>query len=232
MQRLSERLQTAAMLVPKGAVLADIGTDHAFLPISLCETGRIKRAIAMDVAEGPLSRAKHHIAEASLEKQIETRLSDGFAALMPGEADTAAILGMGGALIMQILTAHDPRDLGISTLLLGPQSEVKKVRTFLLREGWRIETERLVQEDGKFYFLLHVRSDGVTPAAYSEAELLYGRNLLSGRGPELMAFLDWRKQILEEIRLDLLASDSPAGRARLTEVEEEYQLIKEIQHGG
>ncbi len=231
MQRLSKRLAAAAELVPEGAVLVDIGTDHAFLPITLCETGRIRSAIAMDVAEGPLSRASAHIREAGLDGLIETRLSDGFSALLPEEADTASILGMGGALIMRILTEHDPRILGIKTLLLGPQSEIKQVRSFLLREGYRIGTERLVEEDGKFYFLLPVHADEKEEAAYSEAELYYGRSLLAERDQELMRFLDWRKQILEEIRSALSSSDSAAGRSRLLDVEKEYELIKEIQHG-
>ena len=96
----------------------------------------------MDVAKGPLDRADAHIREAHLSEKIETRLSDGFSSLLPDEADTASLLGMGGALIMRILTDHDPRALGIKTLLLGPQSEVSHVRAFLLREGYRIATER------------------------------------------------------------------------------------------
>ena len=231
MQRLSKRLAAAAELVPEGAALVDIGTDHAFLPIALCETEKIPRAIAMDVVEGPLSRARAHVEETHLSERIETRLSDGFASLLPDEADTASILGMGGALIIRILTERDPRALGIKTLLLGPQSEVKNVRAFLLQEGYRIKTERLVEEDGKFYFLLLVDTDGEAEPPYSEAELFYGRTLLAARDAELMAFLDWRKQILEEIRSDLSASESAAGQARLLEVEKEYELIKEIQHG-
>ncbi|MBQ6442739.1 MAG: SAM-dependent methyltransferase [Lachnospiraceae bacterium] len=232
MQRLSERLLAAASLVPDGAALADIGTDHGFLPISLCETGRIRKAFAMDVAEGPLSRAKAHILEAGLQERIEVRRSDGLSELKPGEADTVSLLGMGGALIMRILTANDPRTLGIRTLLLGPQSEVKHVRAFLLQKGYVIETERLVEEDGKFYFLLLVDKDGAGEPPYSEAELLYGRNLLSGKDATLQRFLRWRLQVLEEIRRELSSSGSAAGKERLNEIGDEIRIIKEIEHGG
>ena len=231
MQRLSKRLLTAASLVPEGAVLADVGTDHGFLPICLCETGRINKAIAMDVAEGPLSRAREHIAAAGMENRIEVRLSDGLSALKPFEADTVSILGMGGALIMRILSEQDPGSLQIQTLVLGPQSEVPALRGFLLRQGYGIETERLVEEDGKFYFLLLVRTGAAAPEPYSEAELLYGRSLLSERDPVLTEYLCRRKKTLEEIRKNLTASETDAGKERLAEVLAEEKIIKEIIHG-
>ncbi len=232
MQKLSKRLYTAASLVPEGAALADVGTDHAFLPIFLCETGRIKKAVAMDVADGPLSRAKEHIREAGLQSKIEARLSDGLAALAPSEADTATMLGMGGSLIMRILTEHDPRKLQIQTLILGPQSEVDVLRRFLLQESYRIETERLVEEDGKFYFLLLVRTDGGGESAYGAAEFLYGRSLLLQKDPVLLTFLERRKQTLEEIQRNLAASDSDAAKERLAKVVAERKIIEEIEHGG
>ncbi len=227
MQRLSKRLSVSASLVPEGAVLADVGTDHAFLPIFLCETGRIQRALALDVAEGPLSRAREHIKEAGLESKIEVRHSDGLAALRPLEADTVSLLGMGGALIMRILSAHDPRRLQVRTLLLGPQSEVPVLREFLLREGYRIETERLVEEDGKFYFLLLVNTEGGSELPYSAPELLYGRTLLSQKDPVLSSYFMQRKKILEEIQKNLAASHTKDAAERLAEVQAELELIKE-----
>lgn len=224
--KLSKRLSAAAELVPEGAALVDIGTDHGFLPIELMEKERIKSAIAMDVGKGPLSRAKAHIREAGLEGRIETRLSDGFTALAPGEADTATILGMGGALIQKILTRHNPKDLGLHTLILGAQSEVTELRHFLLEEGYRIETERLIEEDQKFYFLLRVRTDEPEPIPYTEAEYLYGRSLLATGDPTLTDFLTYRKKVLEGIAASLKQMTSHPDR--LSEIEHELSIISEV----
>ncbi len=101
--QLSERLRAVAALVTSGGTVADIGTDHAYIPIYLIQTGAVSRAIAMDVNQGPLARAREHIAQYGLEASIETRLSDGLAALRPGEADSIVIAGMGGALMVRIL---------------------------------------------------------------------------------------------------------------------------------
>ena len=100
---LSKRLQAVASLVSDGYRLADIGTDHAFIPISLTESGRIPGAVAMDVNRGPLLRAQANIREHGQEKRIGIRISDGFAALKQGEVDSAVIAGMGGPLMIRIL---------------------------------------------------------------------------------------------------------------------------------
>lgn len=101
--KLSDRLRAVADMVTPGLVLADIGTDHAYIPIYLTEQKRIPRAIAMDVNKGPLLRANTHIQEHALSGRIETRLSDGLTALRPGEAQSIVIAGMGGALTIRIL---------------------------------------------------------------------------------------------------------------------------------
>ena len=104
MMELSTRLQAVADFVTAGYKLADIGTDHAYIPIALVEQNRIPGAIAMDINEGPLQRAGEHIAENKMEKKIEIRLSNGFSALKKGEAESAVIAGMGGGLMIRILT--------------------------------------------------------------------------------------------------------------------------------
>ena len=104
--RLSKRLETIvkqAALVCGGEAAADVGTDHGFVPIRLIEEGAADRVIAMDVRKGPLERAKEHVIQFGMEAQIETRLSDGLEKLMPGEAKTVIIAGMGGELMLRIL---------------------------------------------------------------------------------------------------------------------------------
>ena len=117
---LSERLTCACSLVTDGLVLADIGTDHAFLPIERCRSGRTPSAIAADVRPGPLSRAEAHVREAQMEDRIECRLSDGFSAIRPGEVQTAVITGMGGLLICDILRRGAETVDSLQELILGP----------------------------------------------------------------------------------------------------------------
>ena len=120
-----------ASMVTTGGILADIGTDHAYVPIALVQRQKIKGAIAMDINEGPLARAQEHIRAARLEEYIQTRLSDGAEALLPNEADSILIAGMGGELILHILTEGESVCSTAKELILQPQSEIHKVREYL-----------------------------------------------------------------------------------------------------
>ena len=132
---LSKRLSAAASLVTPGKRVVDIGTDHAYIPIYLIEKKKCLSAVAMDVNAGPLRRAAVHIQEAGFQKEIETRLSDGFEQLKPGEADCAVIAGMGGGLVIKILSAYPEVTCSLKEYILQPQSEIAKVRVFLLKQG-------------------------------------------------------------------------------------------------
>ena len=140
---LSKRLFAVASLVTPGNRIADIGTDHAYIPIYLMEKKRSISAIAMDVNKGPLERAEVHIEEAGLQDLIETRLSDGFEKLVPGEVDCAVIAGMGGGLVIKILSAYPEVTSRLKECVLQPQSEIAKVRAFLLQQGFQFVEEDL-----------------------------------------------------------------------------------------
>lgn len=153
---LSIRLQAVADLVTAGFRLADIGTDHAYIPIYLAERGKIPGAVAMDVNRGPLQKARENIAEHGLSGRIDARLSDGFASLQEGECESAVIAGMGGPLMIRILK----EGLGVVNTLkeciLQPQSEIEKMRAFLLEEGFFFIKENMVEESGKYYPMMKV----------------------------------------------------------------------------
>ena len=149
--QLSQRLSSVASMVTAGNCLADVGTDHGYVPIYLYERNVIPRAIAMDVNKGPLERAALHIAESGMKEAIETRLSDGLTALKPGEADSVVIAGMGGPLIIRILSAHPEITESLKELILQPQSEISEVRIWLYEQGYEIIEEHMVFEDGKYY---------------------------------------------------------------------------------
>ena len=153
---LSKRLQAVADLVTVRECVADIGTDHAYIPIYLTEHKKVKKAFAMDVNEGPLIRAEEHVREAGLKEQIKMRRSNGLEKLSPGEVEAVIIAGMGGGLVMRILTEGQAVAETLQECILQPQSEIERVRRFLLEEGYDILDENMVKDDGKYYTILKV----------------------------------------------------------------------------
>ena len=215
MQRLSKRLWAIAELVTPGSRIVDVGTDHAFLPIYLVQCGKIPLALAFDINEGPLSAARTHIGEAGLSDKIGTRRSDGLAALKPGEADSVVAAGMGGALMMRILSdwfsrtadgsrgsdgerksaapacgpAEDADLPPIREWILQPQSEIPRVREFLRRMGLVICDETMLKEDGKYYTVIRA-----VPEVYCGTEAgradFFGAGMLPGQKEEFVRLCD------------------------------------------
>ena len=233
--RLSERLERVVSFVKPCASAADIGTDHALVPVELVRRGIVKKALAMDVRPGPLSRAKEQICRAGLSDQIEPRLSDGLAALKPQEAETVIIAGMGGELIIRILTEGRHMWDSVVQWVLSPHSEVFKVRGWLLENGFAIEKEDMVCEDGKYYVLMDVRRAGSgieSPARDAEfVRLLYGDSLIRERNPVLAQYLKEEEQMLMEREASLRQSAKGSLRAaeRLKETETRLKWNREVQ---
>lgn len=225
MVKISERLTMAASLVSDGGVLADVGTDHGYVPIYLLQQKRISRAIAMDINRGPLERAKEHSRLYGLEEYIDLRLSDGVNALKPGEADSILIAGMGGGLVMHILEDGKEVCHRAKELILQPQSELERVREFLRENGYRILAEEMVLEEEKFYPMMKVCYTGEL-STEEHVDLLklsnlYGGLLLQNRHPVLKSYLERENTIYAGIREELKRQpQSEKIVARLAEVEE------------
>ncbi|WP_029231549.1 class I SAM-dependent methyltransferase [Butyrivibrio sp. VCB2006] len=143
--------------------VADVGCDHGYISIYLVQSGIAPKAIAMDVRKGPLDGAKSNISEYSLTDHIETRLSDGLSSLNPGEADALVIAGMGGKLMMRILEDGDPKGLGIKRAILQPQSDIDEFRSYLRAKGYSILDEKVILDEGKYYFPIKVSFSGEAP---------------------------------------------------------------------
>ena len=222
---LSKRLYAVAGLVTEGASVADIGTDHGYVPIYLVERGIASKVIALDVNQGPLNRARMHIVGHGLGNRIETRLSDGLAMIRPGEVDTVIASGMGGPLTIRILQEGKEVADQLNALILQPQSEICRVRRFLTENGYRIEQEDMVLEDGKYYPVMRVVHGTKEP--YEEWEYLYGKRLLEARHPVLLEFLKRELHIKESI-LEQLAgrSGSESARERAEEICREREWIQ------
>ena len=152
--QLTPRLEAAVSLIPKGSVIADIGTDHAYIPVYTCETGWCPSAIAADIVPGPLAAARAHVEGAGLQDRIDCRLGDGLTCVERGEADGAVICGMGGSLMIKILQQSYDVWQSFDFVVLQPQSDSGDLRRYLYEKDWHIEDERLVIDDGRLYELL------------------------------------------------------------------------------
>lgn len=222
---LSDRLNAAASMVTGGFRLADVGTDHGFVPIWLVRNGHIPSAIAMDVNRGPLERAKEHIAQAGLDEFIQTRLSDGLSALSVDEADSILIAGMGGALTVRILEKDPPSRLGASELILQPQSEISRVREYLCRSGWKIDAEEMVLEEGKYYPMMHCVRGEMTLTA-QEAE--FGPCLIASGHPVLLKYLTFRERVLCENLENLQKGSSKRALERREQILGQIDQIRQV----
>ncbi len=223
--KLSLRLEAVADLVTPGYTLADIGTDHAYIPIDLAQKGRIPHAIAIDVNRGPLARAQENIRANALETQIEIRLSDGLKKLKPQEAESIVIAGMGGALTIRILREGTGALEGIRELILQPQSEVPQVRAYLEQAGFSIVQEDMVYEDGKYYPMMQALPEAGAPM--QAVEIAFGPRLLQMQHPVLHRYLLMRQEKLRQIREALQDGKDEAARERAGEIKKELQLTEE-----
>ena len=150
---LSKRLEMVAGLVTQERI-ADIGTDHGYVPIYLYKKGRIKKAYACDVRKGPLEKCKKNIALYGAEDVIETRLGSGLTPLKAGEAETAIMAGMGGMLIVHILQDSPEVAASLTELVLSPQRDFGAVRKYLHQIGFAIREEHTLKEENKPYVLM------------------------------------------------------------------------------
>lgn len=185
---LSVRLQAVADMVTPKNIIADIGTDHGYVPIYLVKNNISPYAYAMDINEGPITRAKNNISMEGLSDKISTAKSNGMEKLEPGMADTAIIAGMGGELIIQILKEAKAMEM-LKELVLSPHKSMDLVRKYLLEINWHITDENMVFESGKYYTVMKA-APGQEKDSYNEIEIIYGRHLLNCRNKVLREYLD------------------------------------------
>ena len=223
-------MKAVAAMVTSGGVLADVGTDHGYIPIALIQRQKIKSAIAMDINKGPLARAQDNIASAQLGDYIQTRLSDGVVALGEGEADSILIAGMGGELVIHILSEGEKVCKEASELILQPQSDIRKVREYLRLHHYKIVDEDMICEDGKYYPMMRVINVELDNAWMKMDEQtrvacdIYGPLLLRNGNPVLRRFLVRQHRQLTQILQTLQAQTlSEKIETRIAEVSEELQ---------
>ncbi len=186
--KLSIRLKCVANFIKKDAVLLDVGTDHAFLPIWLIENGYIKRAVASDVCEGPVLCAKRNIEEKDLADKIEVRMANGLAEADIIKPDTVVIAGMGGNLISDILDASDYIRKSACRLVLQPMTKSYDLRKYLSENGFCIMAEDLCEDEGRIYQIIAAEYTG-KKYELSDTELTLGRDNMTDLNPLKAKFL-------------------------------------------
>lgn len=225
--QLSDRLQAVASMVTENSRLADVGTDHGYIPIYLCEMGKIPSAIAMDVKKGPLLRAKMNIERYHMQEKIRTRLSDGVLKLNPDEADSVVIAGMGGTLVMKILEEGKKVLVDVKELVLQPQSDIDKVRKYLSENDYVITAEKMVCEEEKYYPMMHVQHGHMEELA--DIEWKYGAFLLKEKNPVLGSFLKKEETTLTGVLQNLRQQPKERVKERILEIEALLALNRKAQ---
>lgn len=223
---LSPRLRTVASLVYPNAGFADVGTDHAYLPVWLLQRGIISHAVVSDLRQKPLERARQTAARYGLTERMSFRLGDGLSCIRPEEAQVITIAGMGGETIAQILEVAPWLLEGGFHLLLQPMSALAELRQWLQPHGYRIEQELLCQDGGSRYTVLSVKPGEMSPL--TPAEWWAGRQIQGKSDPlrrELLNDLILRaERALKGIRNSKRLSDAP----RRSELEQVYQGLRQM----
>lgn len=223
---LSARLFTLAGQVPDDTIVADIGTDHALLPLYLVSSGRCPRVVAVEAAEGPFNRAKEAIQAFGLEHSIDLRLGDGLSVIKPGEVDVVVIAGMGGGQMVSIMEKSPQVRATVRRWILQPMRGTAEVRKYLVQNGFRIVDEQLVRESRQIYEI--IVSEPGYERVDDEIVLEVGPRLIERRDPLLKELIARQIQHYRRILLQIEAGQTPRALSALREFQRRIQKLGEI----
>ena len=221
---ISKRLEMVASFVPQGAVILDVGSDHAYLPIELVERGQIEAVIAGEVVEGPYQSAVKNVEAHGLKEKIQVRLANGLAAFE--EADQVSVItiaGMGGRLIATILEEGLEKLSNIQRFILQPNNREDDLRIWLQDNGFQIVAESILEEAGKFYEILVVEAGQMKLSA---SDIRFGPFLSKEVSPVFIQ--KWQKEATKlEFALSQIPEKNLAERQVLAH---KIKAIKEVLH--
>ena len=221
---ISKRLETVASFVPQGAVLLDVGSDHAYLPIELVKKGHIERAIAGEVVEGPYQSAIKNVESHGLSEKIQVRLANGLAAFEESDqVSVITIAGMGGRLIASILEEGFDKLAHVERLILQPNNREDELRSWLQDYGFQIIAESILEEAGKFYEILVAETGEMKLSA---RDTRFGPFLAREDSPVFVQ--KWQKEAEKlEFALGQIPEKNQEERQVLVD---KIQAIKEVLH--
>ena len=221
---ISKRLELVASFVPQGAILLDVGSDHAYLPIELIERGQIESAIAGEVVEGPYQSAVKNVEAHGLKEKIQVRLANGLAAFEEtDQVSVITIAGMGGRLIARILEEGLDKLANVERLILQPNNREDDLRIWLQDHGFEIVAENILEEAGKFYEILVVEAGQMKLSA---SDVRFGPFLSKEVSPVFVQ--KWQK---EAEKLEFALGQIPEKNLEERQVlVDKIQAIKEVLH--
>lgn len=223
---LSNRLLLVARMIPKGHVAADIGTDHAYLPIYLVKEHICPKVIATDVARGPYEKALENIKIAGVEGAVELRCGSGLEPLSPGEVQTAVMAGMGGETIAGILRDSMTVASSMEQMLLQPMRNLPKLRKWLFLMGFKIIDEDVALEDSRFYEIIAVKRQKTHP--FDAIDIAVGPIIREKRTPRILKYIGAKISRLESLIKSLEDINTISAGKALEEYKRELQMWEEI----
>jgi len=223
---LSLRLRTIAAMVEKCDGVADIGTDHGYIPIFLVKNDVCKRAIASDINLGPIEKAKLNISLENLSAQIDCRLGGGLTTIKPNEVNCAIIAGMGGNLIRDIILEREEVFNSLDNAILQPVQNPEVLRRFIYEQGYSIVDEELCFDQNKFYEILKVRYDN-KPQHKEDIFYEVGETLINKKHPLIKEYLQYKIEKNEKI-YENIKDETESAEQRKSEIKLKISRLKEL----
>lgn len=222
---LSFRLNKIAEKVTKNSIIADIGTDHAYIPIFLYKNNKIKSAIACDISKGSLQKAKDNIFKHNLQENIQTRIGNGLEKItIQDNIDTIIIAGMGGMLMIDILKKGYNIVESAKELILQPQKDIDKVREYLHKNNLKIIDDEMLKDDGKYYTIIKaIKGKEQTP--YKKEEYIFGRIEIEQKSNILKEYITKQMYKMEIVLKNI---EKTNVQSRILEIENEIKMYKEV----
>lgn len=187
--KLTDRLLKIASLVGKNKKIADIGTDHGYIPVYLLNNNKINYAILADVNKGPLENARKEVKHNKLENKVDLRLGSGLEVLKINEVDEIIIAGMGGILISELLNVKKDVSQSVEKLILQPMQAQSELRKYLYNNGYEIINEVLVKEDFRIYEIIEAKYTGKNTVVTDDIYYEVGKKLIENKDDLLEEFL-------------------------------------------
>lgn len=224
---LSNRLLEIVKFVPKNSSVADIGTDHGYIPVHLVQNHISKKVVASDISPGSLDKTIEYVNHLNLNDKISPKLGDGLDVLEPNEVDTLIIAGMGGILISKILENNKEISETIENFIFQPMVASNELRQYLVNNGYSIVDESLAKEGRKFYEIIFVKRGQST----IQKDIYYeiGQKLVENKHPLLKEFIEHKKAEINEIISKLGNNDSNNTKSRYEELKQTLEKYKEVE---
>jgi tRNA (adenine22-N1)-methyltransferase len=223
---ISKRLQDIAQYIPTGAIFADIGSDHAYLPVFVCLHDNSAQAIAGEINKGPYLSALDQVTKWGLQDRISVRMGDGLAVIDPGEVVQLVIAGMGGSLITSILDNGKDKLSKVERIIAQPNINARNVRKWLARHGYELVDERVIEEDGYHYEILVADKSKNPSLTYSEKEYYLGPIMLNKKDKDFINKWTHVLKKKQEIVKQMQNAQQPDTR-KIIQFEKEINWIEE-----